>query len=297
MTHFEVPSAQEAHVKVTKPSDRARRRRLPWSRVLVLIWGLIVGLPLLWMLVGSFKSNQEIFGSPLTLPSAWRWANYSTVLIEEGMGRAFLNSLVVVSIAVPAVLLFGAMAAHVLSRARFRAAGLITWAFLGGLAVPLLLGIVPLFELVTNLGLINNLLGYSLVLVAYQIPFTIYLLYPFFQTIPRVMEEAAMMDGCSHPRTFWHVMLPLAGPGLAAAGIFNFIYMWNEYTLALILLNDESARTLPVQVGRLMFRSQFLVDWGAMFAGLVVSAAPPFLGYLLLKGHIAKGFRAGAVKE
>ena len=104
------------------------------------------------------------------------------------------------------------------------------------------------------------------------------------------------MDVCSAPSAFLKVMLLLSGPGLAEAGIFNFIYMWNEYTLALILLNDESARTLPVQVGRLMFRSQFLIDWGAMFAGLVMSAAPPFLGYLLLRGHLAKGFRAGAVK-
>lgn len=297
MERLETSTVQETHETVRAQGDVARRGSVPWSRMLVVVWGLIVGLPLLWMLVGSLKSNQEIFGSPLTLPSEWRWENYSTVLIEEGMGRAFANSLVVVSVAVPGVLLIGAMAAHVLTRARFRAAGLITWAFLGGLAVPLLLGIVPLFDLLTNLGLVNNLLGYSLVLVAYQLPFTIYLLYPFFQSIPRVMEEAAMVDGCSGPRVFWHVMLPMAGAGLAAAGIFNFIYMWNEYTLALILLNDESARTLPVQVGRLMFRSQFLVDWGAMFAGLVVSAAPPFLGYLLLKGHLAKGFRAGAVKE
>ena len=273
------------------------RRKFRWTNIPVFLWGVVVAGPLLWMLLGSLKTNQEVFASPFTIPQQWRWENYGKVLVDEGLGRAFVNSVIVVVVAVPGVIFIGAMASHALSRIRFRGAQLVTWVFLAGMAVPLLLGIVPLFALLNSMGGINNIWFYSVVLVAYQLPFTIYLLYPFFLAIPKVMEEAAAMDGCSTPRTFFHVMLPLAGPGLAAAAVFNFSYMWNEYTLALILLSDDGVRTLPVQVGRLMFRSQFLIDWGAMFAGLVVSAAPPFIGYLLMKGRLARGMQTGAVKE
>lgn len=279
-----------------QPHARSRVPRPAWYLVFPTVWGILVAFPLLWMLLGSLKTNQEIFASPLTLPLSWRWENYPRVLVEEGLGTSFVNSAIVVALVVPGSVLIGAMAAYVLGRMRFRGNTTITWVFVGGMTVPLLLGIVPLFALLNRLGLINSLWGYVAVLIAYQLPFTIYLLHPFFATIPDAMEESAIMDGCSRVRTFWHVMLPLATPGLGAAAVFNFIYVWNEYTLALVILNEDSVRTLPVAVGRLMFRSQFLIDWGVLFAGLVVSVAPPLLAYVALRKRLSEGFRVGAVK-
>lgn len=266
------------------------------ATALTLLWVAIVLGPITWTALSSLKSTQEIFNNPFLLPASPRLDTFRTAWVDAGIGGSFINSVVVTGVSVPTVVLVSALASYALARFAFPGRGLLTWFFVGGLMIPLLLGIVPLFDLLRQLRLLNTHLGLILANVAFQISFTIYLLYPFFRVLPRDYEDAALIDGCSRVGAFWRVMLPLAMPGLVSAAIFNFIVIWNEYTLALIILGDPEYRTLPVQIAQLMFRTKFLIDWGVLFAAVVTAAFPAFLVYVLFQRRIVSGLRVGAIK-
>lgn len=260
------------------------------------VWAAIVLVPIVWLTLSSLRSNQEIFNDPFALPAAPRLETYATAWLDEGLGSSFINSVIVTGFSVPIVVLLSAMASYVLTRFVFPGRLQLVWFFVGGLMVPLLLGIVPLFDLLRQLGLLNTHLGLILVNVAYQISFTVYLLYPFFRVLPRDYEDAALIDGCSRAGAFWRVMLPLAMPGLVSAAIFNTIVIWNEYTLALVIMGEPELRTLPVQIGKLMLRTKFLIDYGVLFAALVLAALVPVLLYIAMQRRIVTGLRVGGIK-
>ena len=161
---------------------------------------------------------------------------------------------------------------------------------------PQFLVIVPLFALMSNTHLIDTKTGLTIVYVAYSLPFTIFVLTGFFQTLPKDLDEAAMIDGCSHSRTFWQVMLPLARPGMIVVGIFNGIGLWNEYSLALVLANSEQNKTLPLGIANLAMVMHYSGDWGALFAGLVIVMVPVLVVYWIFREKIHETMLAGAIK-
>ena len=216
---------------------------------------------------------------------------------EAGFGRGFINSIIVTTITVTLIVIISAMAAYVLSRKTFRFRTMIQNTFLMGLMLPTFLAMAPLFLLMNNLKLVNSLPGLIAVYVAYSLSFTIFMLIAFFNQIPQSLEEAAIIDGCGPFKLFWKVMFPLVKPGLISAAIFNFVGIWNEYILALILITDDDAKTLPLKLANIMMVQQYHTDWGALYAGLVLSFIPVTIFYLIFQKRLIEGSTAGAVKE
>lgn len=262
--------------------------------ILAGFFALVVG-PLVWSLISSFKTGGEILASPWALPSQPQMNNYATAWEKANFSDYFLRS-VLITIATMAILLpIGAMSAYVLAKYRFRGSGAIYGGFLFGMMFPNLLAAVPLFLICRQMNLTNTYHGLVIVYVAYSLSFTIFVLHGFFSALPDELMEAATLDGCSHFKVFQRVMFPLAKPGLIVAGLFNAIGIWNEYNLAKLLLQKDHY-TLPLGLASLTSQQMYRADWGALFAGLVISMVPIFVLYWMFKDKIQQGMLAGAIK-
>jgi len=260
------------------------------------LFTLLILLPIAWVLVNSIKSGYEIVSHPWSLPKSPQWVNYKNAWDEAGIGGALFNSLVVTLGTLVILLPIGSMAAYVLARYTFPGRNLIFGTFLGGMMFPNFLVIVPLFFLMESIHLVDTKTGLVLVYVAYSLSFTVFVMTGFFQSLPSELGEAAMIDGCSHARTFWKVMLPLARPGLIVVGIFNAIGLWNEYSLALVLIPSKANWTLPIGIAQVTMTEQYQSDWGALFAGLVIVMMPVLFVYWIFRDRIHETMLAGAVK-
>lgn len=265
-------------------------------RLFLIACTLAVLLPLMWVLFSSVKQGADILGHPFGLPGDLQWSNYGKAWGEAGIGRSFVNSLIVTVVTLAILVPVGAMAAYVLAKYAFRGAKTIAVTFLGGMMFPHFLVVVPLFLMLRDLKMLDTLHGLVIVYVAYSLSFTIFVLTGFFQTLPDELGEAAQLDGCTHAGTFWKVMLPLARPGLLVVGIFNAIGLWNEYGLALVLLPSEKNHTLPLGIANLTMTQQYQADWGALFAGLVIVMFPVLVVYWIFRDRIHDTMLAGAVK-
>ena len=274
----------------------SRRMTSVVSNAGLLLFTLGIMLPLLWVLVSSLKSGNQILASPWALPKHMHWVNYSNAWQQAGIGQAFFNSLEVTIATLIVLLPASAMAAYVLARYPFPGSKVLFGTFLGGMMFPNFLVIIPLFFLMKNLGLVDTKAGLTIVYVAYSLSFTIFVLTGFFQTLPGELAEAAMIDGCGHTRTFWRVMLPLARPGILVVAVFNAIGLWNEYSLALVLLSKQENQTLPLGLANLTMTQQYQSDWGALFAGLVIVMLPILAVYWVFRNRIHETMLAGAVK-
>ena len=266
------------------------------TQIIFVVYGVIVVFPMVWLLYTAFKPTSELFASAWSLPVEWKLDNFVEAWSEARIGDFFWNSLFVTISTLLVQLFVGSMASYSLAKYHFRAQGILYYGFLAGMMFPLFLGIVPLFFLVKSLGLLDSHLGLIVVYAAFGIPFTVFVLTAFFRTIPTEIMEAGVMDGCGHFSLYWRIMLPLAKPGLTTVGIFTFISIWNEYILALVLLSSSHLRTMPLGIAVLQFVQFYEVDFGALFAGLVIVMLPTLLCYVILQEQITKGMTVGAVK-
>lgn len=162
--------------------------------------------------------------------------------------------------------------------------------------IPIILGLIPLFFLLSDLGLDNTLFGLILVYSAINLPFGVFVLVGFFRSMPKELDEAASIDGSSHYGVFFRIMLPLAKPGLISVGIMNVLNIWNEYVLGTVIVNDPSQYTLPVGIAVMLEEMQYRTEWGPLFAGLLISIIPVLIIYIFYQRHITSGMMAGAVK-
>ena len=266
------------------------------TQIIFVVYGVIVVFPMVWLFYTAFKPTHELFASAWSLPVEWKFDNFVEAWTEARIGDFFWNSLFVTISTLLVQLFVGSMASYSLAKYRFRAQGIVYYGFLAGMMFPIFLGIVPLFFLVKSLGLLDSHLGLIVVYAAFGIPFTVFVLTAFFRTIPTEIMEAGVMDGCGHFTLYWRIMLPLAKPGLTTVGIFTFISIWNEYILALVLLSSSHLRTMPLGIAVLQFVQFYEVDFGALFAGLVIVMLPTLLCYVILQEQITKGMTVGAVK-
>jgi N-acetylglucosamine transport system permease protein len=262
------------------------------------LWALLVIAPLVWTFLASFKSNEEIFGNAWSLPGSLRWDNWARAWAEAHVGRYFLNSVLVVGLSTFGTMLLGSMAAYVLARYQFRGNRFIYLMFVSGLAFPVFLALVPLFFVVRNLGLLGSYTGLILVYIAYSLPFTVFFLAAFFKTLPTSIAEAGMLDGCSHTRLFFRVMLPLAKPGLISITIFNILGQWNQYLLPLALLPGDVQQkwVLTQGIANIQTSAGFEADWGGLFAALTIAILPMIVMYGIFQRQIQQGLTAGALK-
>ncbi|WP_369931452.1 carbohydrate ABC transporter permease [Plantactinospora sp. BC1] len=281
--------------------DRPPRRELGvvnvFSHGFLLIWALLTTLPLLWVVVSSFKSDGEILSDPWGLPGALRFENWARAWTEARIGQYFLNSGIVVAGSLTLTMLFGAAAAYVFARYEFRYRQVFYYLFVGGMMFPVFLALVPLFFVVRNAGLFNNWVGLILVYAAYSLPFTVFFMTAFFRTLPTSVAEAALIDGCGHFRLFFRVMLPMAKPGLVSVAIFNFLSQWNQFILPQVLMQgDESKWVLAQGLAALAVSQGYQGDFSGLFAGLTLGMLPVLAVYVLFQRQIQSGLTAGQLK-
>lgn len=263
------------------------------SHAMLVIWSILVVVPLLWTVIASFKTSEEIFASPFGLPEHWNFDAYARAWTEAGIGTAFFNTIVVVGIATFLTTTLGAMCAYVLARFAFPGSRAIYYLLLAGLTFPIFLAIVPLFSVMRNLGLLNTITGLVITYLAFSLPFSVFFLFSFFKTLPTEIAEAAAVDGAGEWRTFFQVMLPMARPGLASVAIFNFLGLWNQYLLPTALSPEPSARVLSQAVQAFAGQMGYRTDFGALFAAVVITIIPVLIVYIFfqrqLQGSVSQG--------
>ncbi|MFD4555419.1 carbohydrate ABC transporter permease [Streptomyces sp. NPDC058469] len=267
-----------------------------FSHGMLILWAFMVVMPLAWAVMTSFKSDSAIFSSPWALPDKLHFDNWARAWTDANMSDYFFNTILVVAGSLIGTLVLGSMAAYVLARFDFPGNRFIYYLFIGGMSFPVMLALVPLFYVVNNLGLLNTIHGLILVYIAYSLPFTVFFLTAFFRTLPTSVAEAAFVDGASHTRTFFQIMLPMAKPGLISVGIFNFLGQWNQYMLPTVLNTDPDKRVLTQGLVQLAASQGYKGDWSGLFAGLVMAMLPVLAAYIVFQRQVVQGLTAGALK-
>ncbi|MER7395048.1 carbohydrate ABC transporter permease [Streptomyces sp. NPDC000151] len=289
----------------TAPARGARRRGRGaesatlnvFSHAFLLLWVVMAAGPLVWVAVTSFRTSGDILSDPMGWPSSLHWENFRHAWNEANIGRYTLNSLVILAGSLTGTMLLGSMAAYVIARFTFPGNRVVFMLFAGGMMFPVILALVPLFAVMENFGLLDTRPGLMIAYIAYSLPFTTFFLTSFFRTLPTGVQEAAMVDGASHTRTFFQIMLPMAKPGLVSIGIFNFLGQWNQYLLPLLLNNEEEkSYVLPQGLASLAVSQGYRGDWGALFAGLTVAMLPVLVVYVVFQRQVQAGLTAGALK-
>lgn len=254
---------------------------------------LTVG-PILYLILGGFRSQQQLTEDPAALPDPWVFSNYSGILSSGLFWRQLLNSTLVSLGTTIGVVVIGTMAAYPLARYRFKAREFIYVIFTTGLMFPLTVAILPLYLLIHKAGLVGNLWGLILPQVAFALPVTIIIMRPFIKALPRELEEAAFMDGVTRVGFFWRILLPLARPGMVTVGVLAFIGSWNAYLLPLLILTgDPHSMTLPL--GVTTFQGQHASDTTSIMAYTSLSMLPALVFFIFMERRIVDGL-TGAVK-
>jgi raffinose/stachyose/melibiose transport system permease protein len=273
----------------------APRRIAPLLQYLVAgVVALVVLVPLVSAAINGFKSNADLLAHPFGLPSAWQTENYTSVLQSTSFWRQLLNSTMVMTATALGVVMLASMAAFVFARMSFRGRDLLFNFFTLGLLFPLTIAILPLYITLRQLNLVDSLWGIILPQIAFGLPSNILILRGFFAGIPRELDEAAQIDGCSPAGFFLRVLLPLMRPALAAVVVLAMVGSWNAFLLPLLVLNTEQLYTLPL--GIMQFQGQFGTDWARVLAFVSLSLVPTIGFYLLAERQIIAGLTAGAVK-
>ncbi len=254
---------------------------------------------LVFMLFSSFKTTNQIFESPWSPPTTWHVENWTQAWSGNGFGRAAVNTILLVVGSSVTILVIAAPAAYMLSRTQTRSAGFLTVFFTLGIGIPAQVIVIPLFVMMSRVGLVDSLFGLYVIYTAISLPFTVFLLTGFFRSLPGRLEEAATLDGASAVQTFVRIMLPLARSGMITAMILNAIGLWNETLIALVFIQDTGKYTLSLSL--LSFMSTITqysshASYGALFAGVCVLVLPMLVVYIWLGRRIVAGITLGATK-
>ncbi len=285
-------------VRTPRPASgpaRSSRSRLgtPLVYGIALAVAAVTLVPVVYAILGGFRSTGQLAADPVGLPKPWLWSNYANVLTSATFWQQAYNSTLIALITTAVVVVTGVMAAYALSRYQFRGRELLYTFFTLGLLLPLTVAILPLFVLVRQLQLMDNPLGVALPQAAFALPITIVILRPFLRALPVELEDAAAVDGCSRLGFFWRIALPLSGPGLVTVAVLAFVGSWNAYMLPLLVLSDPGSYTLPLGVAT--FSTQYTQDTAAVLAFTSLAMVPALLFFLLAERRIVGGL-TGAVK-
>ena len=270
--------------------------------VLVALWIILIAIAVIWIapfvfiVFTSFKANSTVMGSSaFSPPTSLEWANYAAAWARGRFSTTVFNSAVITIIKVPLGLFISAMAAYALSRIRLPAGRAIFLLVLFGTMLPFQVMLAPIFTLVNQFGLINTKVGIILPYLAFGVPYQVFILHGFFNEVPKELSEAALVDGASHFTIFRRIFLPLSLPVLAALLILDFVATWNEFAMALVILQDNSTWTLPL--GLMSSQSQFQSDYGQLNAAIVMTVLPATIVYLIFQRYFVSGLTSGAIKE
>jgi multiple sugar transport system permease protein len=251
--------------------------------------------PIYWLVKIALTPEALLYTEGIRLwPSATTWENFAQVLLASDFPAFFRNSVIVSFGTAAAVTMIASAAGYAFSRFAFRGRAFIVFVMLLTQMFPLVLLIAPIYRLMTPLGLTDSLWGLVIVYTAFNVPFATFLMQSFLESIPKELEEAAMIDGCTRPQALVRVILPLTLPGMGATLGFVFTAAWSELLFSLMLITSESQMTFPV--GLLSFVSKFSVDWGQMMAASVMALIPACLFFAFIQRYLVQGLTAGAVK-
>jgi N,N'-diacetylchitobiose transport system permease protein len=269
-------------------------RRLGVNGLGVLV-GLVMLFPVYWMVLTAFKPGDEILTyTPRFIPSALSLANFRQVMDSPHFWDAVRNSTEIAVAVTVLALVFAFLAAVAIARFRFRGRRGFVFAILVVQMIPLNAMIIPIYLLLNSVDATNTIAGVILTYLTFVLPFTIWTLRGFVVNVPRELEEAAMVDGCTRVQAFRKIVLPLVFPGLVATSIYALIQSWNEYIMAYVLLSDQAKETLPVWL--VSFITARGVNDGALMAGATLMSVPVVIFFALIQRHVTSGLTAGAVK-
>lgn len=264
------------------------------THLILMSWVVVVLFPLYTMLVNSLKNQKEIFRSPYSLPTEITLDGYQNALSAGRFDLFFRNSVFVTVTSLALILLFGSMAAYALARWKSRFASVVYFVFILGLLIPIRLGTISIIQIIIQLGLNNSLFGLIPIYVAMGIPIAILVITTFIRGLPKDLLDAASIDGASEWQIYRTIILPLTRPALATVAIYNLIPIWNDFWFPLILVREETSRTVPLGV-TLLF-GQYQTNWTNILSALSLATLPIIVLYLLMASQFIKGLTAGAVK-
>lgn len=283
----------------TSPAPRRQRRGRSFQGGSPLVYAIslvVVALtlgPVLYGVLGGFRTNAQLAEDPAGLPSPWVLDNYQGVLTNPNFWTYALNSSAIAIITTAIVVVFGIMAAYPLARYQFRGREALFTVFVVGLLFPATVAIIPLFILISrDLGMGNTWWGVALPQAAFALPMTVVILRPFLMALPKELEEAAMLDGTTRIGFFWRIAIPLSAPGMVTVGVLAFVGSWNAYLLPLLLLQGDM-KTLPLGVAD--FSSEHSADTAGVFAFTSLAMIPALVFFLAMQRRIVSGLQ-GAVK-
>lgn len=284
-------------VAVTEMNRYVYKNKIKSSIINIVIMGiaLVQMYPLVWLLLFSLKDNSEIFGENIVgLPRRFLWQNYANALSQGNVGRYLLNSVIVTGITILISGLLGVSASYAIARMRWKLRKPVLVIFLMGMMVPLHAALLPLFLILKNLNLYNTYWALILPYTAFALSMGIFVFVGFLQSLPRELEESALIDGCSIYRAFVSIILPLIKPAIATVSIFTYLSAWNELMFAVQFISKQKYKTLTV--GIMAMVGQYSTNWGPIGAGLVIATAPTLIIYILMSKQVQKSFITGAVK-
>jgi raffinose/stachyose/melibiose transport system permease protein len=269
--------------------------------VLIGLWLALVVIALIWIapfvfiVFTSLKTKADVMMTgAFTPPAKPAFANYAAAWARGRFATNVVNSVIITVVKVPLGLFLSAMGAYALARIRLPFGKAVLLVIVFGTMIPFQVMLAPLFTLVNAMNLVNTYPGVILPYIAFGVPYQIFILHGFFRAVPAELSEAALLDGASHFTILWRIVLPLSLPVLAALLILDFVATWNEFAMALVLLQDPKMWTLPL--GLMSFQGQFSRDYGQLNAAIVMTVLPATIVYLLFQRYFVSGLTSGAVK-
>ncbi|MGV9350364.1 carbohydrate ABC transporter permease [Streptomyces spiralis] len=273
--------------------DKPQKWGSPFTYFVALLFIGACVAPVIYIVLGGFRTNSQITTNPAALPQPWVFSNYAAVLRSVTFWGEFANSVIVALASTVGTVILGLMVSFVIARYDFKLKGAMYSLFAAGLMFPLVIAITPLYIVVKDLGLLDNLFGVIIPQIAFGLPMTVIILVPFLKAIPNELEEAAAIDGASRLGFFVRMVIPLSLPGVVTVGILAFVNSWNNYVLPLYILNSQANFTLPLGVQA--FSSQYSVDTAKVLAFTSLAMLPALIFFSVFEKRIVGGL-TGAVK-
>lgn len=268
-------------------------KRLWILDIIMLPAGLIAFFPFYLIIVNTFKTMQDAARSPMALPSKWIFKNYIQVFEETSILQSFWNSFIITVCSVVLIVLIGAMAAYPVVFNANRLTRFAMLYLLAGFMIPFQATLIPLFQLMSDLHLIDKISGLIILYTSGSV-FVFFLMTGYMKSIPKELPEAAVIDGCSVWGIFWRIIFPLLKPITITSIIFQTMWIWNDFLAPMLFLNSSSKSTLVLQIYKA--KGEFTVDWPMFMTLTVITLVPIFIFFIIMQKHIVKGIAAGAVK-
>ncbi|MFJ7726783.1 carbohydrate ABC transporter permease [Neobacillus sp. NPDC097160] len=269
------------------------RIKIGFVSCILLAYFVSIAFPLLWMVISSFKETTAIFGDSWGLPKEWLFQNYKNAW-NQGISKYFFNSIFVTCLTCLLTVLFSAFTAYSLSRFEFKGKTFFFLLFAAGLMFSPQVSLIPLYQLIQDIGIYNTYWALILPYVAYQIPLSVLLFRAHFMSIDKELEESAYLDGCTSMGVLFRVIIPLSMPIILTATVLTSFFAWNEFMFSLVFIDDDALKTIPT--GLLAFRGAVSTNWGVMLAGLTLSALPIILLFIFTQKYFIRGLADGGVK-